>query len=446
MSIFPSIIKTFFLQRNMISFLKQSEKWSKHQWHQYQLHELKTLLHHCNTHVPYYHQIFKKYDINIDTIQSFDDFRKIPFLTKKDIQLHSNELKAQNYPNNAFDLKKTSGTTEEPLHIYVKKHEWLAFHLAFNKMFMIRGGYTRGKKVVSILGIPKKSRYHLFFNTLELSSLHLHQAYDEIILKIKKFNPYFIVSYPSAIYFLAKFLKDTDQTAPFSIQSIFCHGEPVYDWQRKIIEKMFSCQVYDIYGNGERCVLSATCKHSSLHHIFPNYCIVELIDAQGNPITQEDAPGEIVSTGLLSHIFPFIRYKTGDVGIYTNKECSCERNYPVIKSITGRLQDAVLTKHNKLIHASSLYEVIDRFGKGVSTWQFHQSKKGKLHLHITVFKQYQDSYAEIKNKIQKAFNETFQNGFDLSISLVDPIAHHNVRKHLFLIQTIPVDQMMLSSF
>lgn len=445
MEFLPSFLQTYFHQREMIDFLKKSETWSKEKWNQYQLNQLNNLLHHCNTHVPYYKSFFKKYDVKIDNIESFEDIKKIPFLTKKDIRNHIINLKSQGYPKKDFEQKMTSGTTGKPLTIYLEKRVWLAHHLAFNKMYMKRGGYRRNEKVVSLLGIKQKSRYHVLFNTLELSSLHLHYSFNEMIGKIKKFNPLFIVSYPSAIYFLAKYFKDMNKPVPFCLKCIFCHGEPLYDWQRQIINKIFSCPVLDIYGNAERNVLSATCEQSNLHHIFPNYCIVELVDAKGKPVTEENTPGEIVSTGLLSPIFPFIRYKTGDVGIYTNKQCTCNRNYPLIKKIAGRLQDAIITHQNKLIHVSALNEVIDIFGKGVSKWQFHQSEKGKVHLELMLFENFFNDSAIIKKGLMKGFNEAFHQQIEVKISIKNRIDSPGIRKHHFLIQNMTLKKRVINS-
>ncbi|HMA82903.1 MAG TPA: phenylacetate--CoA ligase family protein [Candidatus Thermoplasmatota archaeon] len=445
MSFFVSMIRSYNHQRAMVSFLKRSEMWSKYKWENYQLESLKKILSHCYDQVPYYKKLLTKYDIKIENINSLNDLNKIPFLTRQIVEKNRKELKAKNFPEKAFEKKKTSGTTNEPLTFYVNKEKWLSRHFAYNREFMKRGGYKRGKRTVSILGIRKKQRFHRMLNTLELSSLYLDQSCEFYVKKIEEFHPHYIVSYPSAIYFLAKFLLETQISLTFDINAIFCHGEPVYDWQRETIEKGFHCKLFDIYGNGEKNVMSATCEKSYLHHVFPNYCFLELIDINGKPVTTEGSFGEIVSTGLQSYIFPFIRYKTGDIGIYTNQTCSCGRQYPILKRIEGRITDGVLTKNGTLIIASDLNKVISKHSKGVFKWQFLQKNKGELQLFLVLYSN-NFSVTTIKKNIKNAFKQTFSNQFDISIKIVKSLKNKSSRKHHFLIQKLPVNVLNVRNF
>ncbi|MBS3748387.1 MAG: phenylacetate--CoA ligase family protein [Candidatus Thermoplasmatota archaeon] len=439
------MIRSYNHQRAMVSFLKKSERWSKDRWEEYQFELLKKIVSHCYKQVPYYKRLFAKYDIKIDNMNSLIDFNKIPFLTRQIVEKNRNELKAINFPEKTFEKKKTSGTTNEPLTFYVNKEKWLSQHFAYNRIFMKRAGYKRGKRTVSILGIREEQKHHRLLNTLELSSLYLDQSCEFYLKKIEKFHPHYIVSYPSAIYFLAKFLLETQISLTFDINAIFCHGEPIYEWQRETIEKGFHCKLFDIYGNGEKNVLSATCEKSYLHHVFPNYCFLELIDINEEPVTTEGSFGEIVSTGLQSYIFPFIRYKTGDIGIYTNQTCSCGRKYPIVKRIEGRITDGVLTKSETLITASDINKVIDTHSKGVLKWQFIQEKKGELQLFLVLYSN-NFSVNTIKKNIKNAFKHTFSNQFDISIQIVKSLKNKSSRKHHFLIQKLPVNILNTKHF
>lgn len=438
MGYFPTFVKSYVQQRALVSFLKKSEYWTEQQWKTYQIQLLKKLVSHCYDHVLYYKNLFNKYDIKFGNINTVEDLRIIPFLSRELVKENINELKAKNYKESIFHRIKTSGTTEEPLSFYVNKDRWLANHFAYNRMFMHRGGYKRGKRTVSILGISNKTRLHRLLNTLELASLYLDHQYEYFLKKIEDCNPHFIVSYPSAIYFLAKFMLETNGTYSFDINAIFCHGEPVYPWQKETIEKAFHCRLFDIYGNGEKNAISATCEKSDLHHVFPNYCILELIDAKGNPVTTEGAIGEIVATGLQSFIFPFIRYKTGDVGVYTCETCACGRKYPMVKRIIGRINDGVVTNDNKIILSSKINHLISQHSNGVLKWQIKQERSGELQISLVLYNK-TISKDSIKETIMKAFEETFSNEFELTFAFPISLQDDNTRKHRFLIQSLPVN-------
>ncbi len=53
-------------------------------------------------------------------------------------------------------------------------------------------------------------------------------------------------------------------------------------------------------------------------------------------------PGEIVVTHLATRDFPFIRYRTGDVGVLDTAACACGRGLPLLKEIQGRTTDFVV--------------------------------------------------------------------------------------------------------
>ena len=63
------------------SFLHKVDEWSYDKSIEYQFKELKKVLHHCHNNVPYYQKTFAKYGFN-PNIQSFDDIKKLPLLTK----------------------------------------------------------------------------------------------------------------------------------------------------------------------------------------------------------------------------------------------------------------------------------------------------------------------------------------------------------------------------
>jgi phenylacetate-CoA ligase len=434
-----SMIRSYAYQQKLVRFLKDSENWSIEEWKDYQDQAVEKLFTHCCNHVPYYKKICQNYDINIGNESCIDTIKNFPFLTKELVGNNTREFMALNYSRKNFELKKTSGTTNHPLQFYVEKGKWLAQHLAYNRVFMSRGGYKQGDRTLSLLGIPNKHRYHRFLNTLELSSLHLHDSCNEYLDKIKKFNPKYIVTYPSALYFLSKFILETNYEIQFNPKAIFFHGEPVFDWQIDVIKQVFHSDVFDIYGNGEKNVLSATCEQSGLHHVFPSYCFVELIDKHGKEVTKEGAYAEIVSTGLNSFLFPFIRYRTGDVGVYTHSSCSCKRNFPIIMKIVGRKKDCVLDADKHIIPSSVINEIVANHSNGIFKWQFVQKRRGVLTLSLLPREKNEKKIKDIKKDIKFAFEKMCPHQIDLKFNIVDNLNHPSSRKHSFLIQHLPTN-------
>ena len=432
------ILSSYRKQKSSYQFLKKSEKWNQKKLLDYQLKLLSNLLIHSYDNVSYYKKIFNDLNLKPSDIRSIKDLQKLPFLTRDIVIKNREKLKAKNYSRQKFLLKKTGGTTGIPLSFYIEKGRWLANHLAYNRIFMDRAGYNRRNKTVSILGVKKESRYHPIFRTLELSSFYITDKPEFYIKKIKKFKPKYIISYPSSITFLSKYIIENNIEKIHNIKGLFCHGEPLYKWELEYIKKAFKCSVFDIYGHGEKSVIAASCEKSNNYHIFTEYCIVELIDNQERNISKEGEIGELVVTGLHSHIFPFIRYKTGDLGIYSKDKCECGREYPIIKSIIGRINEYLVTKNRELIHLTDINQSIANNSIHIKKWQFIQEKEGQLILSIIVDDKFSD---EQLDKINVYFNKKYGQKFDLIIKNVDKINQHGSSKHHFLIQKLPVEKI-----
>jgi phenylacetate-CoA ligase len=251
------------------------------------------------------------------------------------------------------------------------------------------------------------------------------------IKKIKNFKPKYIISYPSAITFLSKYMAENKIDKITKIKAIFCHGEPLYSWEIEYIKNSFNCRVLDIYGHGEKSVIAATCEYSNNYHIFSDYCIVELIDKNDKIINEEGKIGELVVTGLKSFIFPFIRYKTGDLGIYTSTKCKCGREYPMIKSIIGRINEYIITKNGNKIHLIEINQFIAKNSIHIKKWQFIQEKEGYISLLIIVDDKFSNKDFD---KLHNNFNKKYGNDFNINIKKVDEIIQTGSAKHHFLIQ------------
>jgi len=433
--IFPISYLVFYnTYKTWYRFLKHSEKWNQNQINEYQQQKLKMLLKQAYQFVPFYKKQFDTEKIHPQEIKNISDIHLLPYVTKKDIRSHLNEFKSINYPNRAFQKTKTGGTTGTPLVFYKEKARWLGKHFAFNRNYMEHAGYHPTDKVISITGNKKPMRQHPFLRTLEFSSLHMSEKdLNDYARKINSFHPKFITTYPSALMILTQQLSEKGGLFP-QLHGIFSHGETLFDWQRKYFEETYNCRVFDQYGHRERCVFATTCTKSNLYHVFPQYGIVEIVDKKGNLITEEGKTGEIVATSLHNYIFPFIRYKTGDLAQITKESCTCSRAYPFIKNIIGRKQDFLFTINNDMIPLTGLYHLIVESTKHVKECQFYQDTEGELL--ITIVKT--DQFSEKDNDILKEkINEKIGDLFSITIRIVDKIPRTLEGKHRYLIQKIP---------
>ncbi len=444
--IYVSLLSIFLYKYFLIKyrFLQESQWWGQEKINKYQLEQLNKLLSHSYRHVPYYRKLFDEQGLKPEDIKSLGDLQKIPFLDKEIIRRNADDLKAKNYPAYKFRRITTGGTTGSPLKLYVEKNIFSLNYIIYNKMILREIGCNITNKSVFLRDTMISShdnkkfwKYFYFRRHLILSSFHMSEEnLPKYIKKIRKFKPKIIATFPSSITVIAKFMKRKNIGPIKSIKTVICMGEALYNWQRELLEEVFQCRVFTAYGHAESAVLACSCKKSDYYHFFPQYGIMELINRDGKPVRKEGEKGEIVATSIENFLFPLIRYKTGDMGIFTKEKCSCGRSYPLLKNIEGRWkQEFIVTGDNRLIPTVALHMHSDVFDN-VKQFQFYQEKKGEVVFRIVKADTYKDEDTEnIKNELYEKLGKNV----DLKIEFMDEIPRTKRGKHKYLIQKIPID-------
>ena len=442
MSLLPHI-KTF---HDTYTFLQKSQWWSREKLEEYQMRQLSKLLHHAYENVPYYRKVFNERGSKPKDIQDFNDLQKLPFLTKEIIRDNLSNLKATNYSQGKLEYVTTAGSTGVPLGLYYERGVSRAQEWAFIKTQWDRVGYRfRDKCVVLRDNIVKSANegefweYALFGRWLVLSSYHMtDENLPKYIEKIRKFKPKFIQAYPSAITILARFIRENDVEPFATVKAILCSSENLYLWQRELLEEVFRCQVYSFYGHTERVVLAGECEKSIYYHIFPEYGFVEPIGKDSKPVANQGEIGEIVATGFTNFAMPLIRYRTADLGIYAGYGCRCGRNYPLIKSVEGRLQEFIVANDGSLVSLGSIIGGIhEAEWAKVRQTQFFQEIPGKLVIKVVKDPSYYN--AEVEADVLALFKARLGNQFILDVKFVDYFPCSQRGKHKFLIQKLPIE-------
>lgn len=336
---------------------------NKTQWYKperlkgFQESKLRALVKHAYHNVPYYHEMLKKRNIRPEDVKTSEDLRKLPILTKEDIRNHFSQLISVNAKDYKYGIGKTSGTTVKPLTFLLDQQnremeyasEWrqrVWANINFGaKIATFTAGlgwrkFEQGKPCWKFNALSKE----LEFNILGMDKNILEMYVEEL----KRFQPDLIEGYPSAIQLLAMYILDHNVNCIFP-RAIRTSSETLLDSQRSVIEEAFRCKVYDWYGQSEYVVSAGQCSEGNYHIVESG--IIELI-RDGEQVG-EDEVGEIVGTGLYNYSMPFIRYRIGDVGKYSEEKCNCGRGLPIIRSLEGRVSDTIITPNGKLLSATS---------------------------------------------------------------------------------------------
>jgi phenylacetate-CoA ligase len=140
------------------------------------------------------------------------------------------------------------------------------------------------------------------------------------------------------------------------IRVVFVTSERLYEHQRKSIETAFGAPVANGYGGRDAGFIAHQCPMGGMH-ITAEDIVVEIVGDSGEVLPQGEK-GEIVVTHLRTGDFPFVRYRTGDVGSLTDQVCTCGRGLPLLAEIEGRSTDFVKAADGTVLHGLALIYVL----------------------------------------------------------------------------------------
>lgn len=439
----PDNIKYGKIYKEQYNFLNKTQYWSEREHKDYQVKQIKKLLNHAYDTVPYYHKLFKELNMHPRDINTYEDFQKIPYLTKEIVQNNLKDLISTDFDINKLKVKTTGGSTGTPMEFYVDRKYDNEMEWAFVSHMWARVGYNPNKmnRTIYLRGnVPKSGLYEKKMNTLILSSYKLNEKnYSQYLTLLLDFKPIFIRAYPSSIFQLADYILDNNLEVKIpSLKAILTSSENLHEYQKDKIEKAFNVRVFDFYGLTEHTSIAGQCEEHNYYHFQSEYGFTELLDENGNQVKTENEIGEIVSTGFNNYVMPFIRYKTDDYGVNTTKLCSCNRNYKLIKKIHGRVQEQIVTEDFSKVALTSIIfsQHFDAFGR-IKKLQIIQSEVGKVKVKIVPkddFNNYDKN--EIITKMRKACDDKL----DIIIEEVSGIERTDRGKHKFLIQNLDLSK------
>jgi len=425
----------------MLRYLKELEEsqwWSQNELRDLQDKKLRALVKHAYDNVPYYHRIFTERALSDKDIQSIEDLKKLPILTKNDIRNNFDQLTASNYKKYRPLLNATSGSTGEPLRYYITMDT-----ISINWAGTFRGwrwaGYKLGDKRVTFGGfslIPSKSpslRNHLRWSierTFPLSAVSLNiEKMALYAKKLRKYKPRFIYGYPSSICVFADYLKElgTNYIHPIAI---FTTAEVLLPHYRQRIEDSFNCRVIDCYGCYDGGPQAIECMANNDYHITAEKSVIEVVDEDGI-LVPPGVSGEVLTTDLHNYAMPFIRYAVGDRGALSEEECSCGRGLPLMKSIQGRTTDQITFSNGVKISGPALTLAFKNCR--IKQYQVVQEEKDKLIIKLVRIAGYSDKDSEHFLSILRAHAGI---SIDIEIKFVDQIKTTQAGKHRIVISKI----------
>ena len=375
-----------------------------------------------------------------------DLLAELPVTDKLDIKRHPERYLSESMSHAARLEMFTGGSTRNPLRFYVQKHVTRPKEYAFIQDFRARVGAGAGDLVLAMRGrtVPSAAQSGGSIWMLEpikrqlvLSSDHLERRYMPAYAEaLALHKPAYIEAFPSALFPLARWLA-ANPLPEFTrgVKGVMLYSENVYGFQMEKFREVFRCPILTHYGHSERVLMAASMPDDDRYFFWPQYGWFELLDAENRPITQPGKLGFVVGTSFDNQVMPFVRYRTGDLAVLSDRGHPQLPGYPACERIVGRLQEFIVCRDHRLISITTIGVAHFPELAAVDSIQYEQEAPGRLVLKVVAET---PLTGDERTRIGHAVSAKTQGGCDVEVVQVDRIPRTPRGKARMLVQHIDI--------
>lgn len=333
----------------------------------FQEEKLKIALAYLNARSPFYKQMFKENNIDIQKVRFLEDLQQIPFTDKKDLQYHNDEFLCVPKAD-IVDYITTSGTLSDPVTFAMTDAD--LERLAYNEQISFECVGAKKGDIFQLMTTMDKRfmaglAYFLGIRKLGASIIRVGNGIAELQWDtIQRIKPTAAVLVPSFILKLIKYAEENGiDYQNSSIKKLVCIGENLREQDFSLnllgqsIKEKWNVELYSTYASTEMATTFTECEYGLGGHHHPELIICELIDENGN-VVGEDEVGELTVTTLGVEGMPLLRFRTGDLARFHYEPCRCGRTTMRISPIVGRLNHMIKYKGTTL-YPPAIFDVLD---------------------------------------------------------------------------------------
>jgi phenylacetate-CoA ligase len=333
----------------------------------FQEEKLKIALQYLQYNSPFYQKLFRENNIDIQKIKSLEDLQKIPFTDKKDLQLHNDEFVCVP-KEKIIDYITTSGTLSDPVTFAMTDAD--LERLAYNEQISFACAGAKKGDIFQLMTTMDKRfmaglAYFLGIRKLGASIIRVGNGIAELQWDtIQRIKPNTAIVVPSFILKLIKYAEENGiDYQNSSIKKLVCIGENLREQDFSLnllgqnIKEKWNVALYSTYASTEMATTFTECQYGCGGHHHPELIICELIDENGNTVSEGET-GELTVTTLGVEGMPLLRFRTGDLARFHYEPCKCGRTSMRISPIVGRLNHMIKYKGTTL-YPPAIFDVLD---------------------------------------------------------------------------------------
>lgn len=284
--------------------------------------------------------------IDIDAIQSQEDFESLPFTWKGDLR-EAYPLGLQAVPDaEIVRIHSSSGTTGTPVIIPYTKEDVDDWAEMFRRCYET-AGVTPFDRIQITPGYGLWTAGIGFQNGAErLGAMAIPMGpgnTDKQLRMMMDLRSSVLCATSSYALLLAEEIARRGIGEKIHLRKGIIGSERWGEKMRMRIARELGVQLYDIYGLTEVYGpgIGISCEHACGMHMWDDYLYFEIVDPKTGRVLPDGEIGELVITTLKKRGAPLIRYRTHDLTRILKGDCPCGSRYPRIDTILGRTDDMV---------------------------------------------------------------------------------------------------------
>jgi phenylacetate-CoA ligase len=130
--------------------------------------------------------------------------------------------------------------------------------------------------------------------------------------------------------------------------------------------------------------------------------------------------------------YPFIRYRTGDIGVLDERACECGRGLPLIKEIQGRATDFVVAQDGTVMHGLALVYIV-RDLPGVAKFKIVQESVDRTNVFLVAGPDFDHGVVE---RIKVGMARRLGSRVRVDVEIVDDIPPERSGKYRYVVSKV----------
>jgi phenylacetate-CoA ligase len=404
---------------------EQSQWWPPGTIEALQLRQAEQLLAHAWRTVPFYRDRLAPLTGLKRGQLTMEAWRRIPILTRTDIQDAGHDLVSRALPRGHGTARdaSTSGSTGQPVWFKRTRVTGL-FFAALNLRYHLWHGRDFSAKSAKIGRLSDPNAVEEPHNWVPghvsgpMVQLDFSKSVEEQLAWLQRFAPQYLLTFPSNLRALLQGSVETGINIP-SLREVATMSEVLEPDLRVKCRRIWGLPVTDVYSAHEVGMIAIQCPEHPHYHVQAESVLVEVLNDHGEPCRPGES-GRVVVTDLHNFSSPLIRYDINDIAI-PGGPCSCGRGLAVIKSILGRIRNALTLPSGEKVWPAYHFIFDDALGKSLPSLreaQLVQRKLDEIEVRIVATR---PVTAEEEARARKALGKAISDAFAFRFVYVDDL-------------------------